>query len=69
MAADARLGLFGVLTENDKCQIVSEMEVNLAARGSLYSWYELQFWTKRFAASTMKGRDRLDKQHVLLTPL
>eukprot|EP00972_Heterocapsa_arctica_P101666 14980527-Heterocapsa_arctica.AAC.1 len=69
MAADTRLGLFGVLTENDKRQIVSEMEANLAQRGSLYSWYELQFWNLRFAASTMTGRERLDKQHMLLKPL
>eukprot|EP00972_Heterocapsa_arctica_P113369 16436761-Heterocapsa_arctica.AAC.1 len=34
--------------------------------GSLYSWYELQFWRLRFAASNMYGRARIDTQHETL---
>eukprot|EP00972_Heterocapsa_arctica_P109046 16058884-Heterocapsa_arctica.AAC.1 len=42
------------------------MTKELQTKGSLYSWYDLQFWRLRFAKSNMYGRTRIDMQHEIL---
>eukprot|EP00972_Heterocapsa_arctica_P044611 6584278-Heterocapsa_arctica.AAC.1 len=43
-AAGPRLGRENVLAEGDREVVVAEMTKELETKGSLYSWYELQFW-------------------------
>eukprot|EP00972_Heterocapsa_arctica_P080333 11839699-Heterocapsa_arctica.AAC.1 len=62
----ARLGSANALTENEREKIIEEMTKEMQVRGSVYSWYERQFWQLRFAAANMTGRIRLDLQHAAL---